>query len=36
MRQSEFRAGFKGSPLKRAKLRGLTRNAAVLAAALER
>jgi epoxyqueuosine reductase len=36
MRQSEFRAGFKGSLLKRANLRGLTRNAAVLAAALER
>ncbi|WP_284349534.1 hypothetical protein [Roseisolibacter agri] len=31
-----YRAAFKGSPMKRAKLRGLKRNAAVLASALER
>jgi epoxyqueuosine reductase len=30
MTQEEFRVGFKGSPLKRAKLRGLKRNAAVV------
>jgi epoxyqueuosine reductase len=30
MRQEEFSAAFKGSPMKRAKLRGLKRNAAVV------
>jgi epoxyqueuosine reductase len=30
MTQEEFRVGFKGSPMKRAKLRGLKRNAAVV------
>ena len=30
MSPDEFRAGFKGSPMKRAKLRGLKRNAAVV------
>ena len=30
MTQSEFSAAFKGSPMKRAKLRGLKRNAAVV------
>jgi epoxyqueuosine reductase len=30
MSQSEFAAAFKGSPMKRAKLRGLTRNSAVV------
>jgi epoxyqueuosine reductase len=30
MSQEEFTAGFKGSPMKRAKLRGLKRNAAVV------
>jgi epoxyqueuosine reductase QueG len=30
MSQEEFRVGFKGSPMKRAKLRGLKRNAAVV------
>jgi epoxyqueuosine reductase len=30
MTQDEFSAGFKGSPMKRAKLRGLKRNAAVV------
>jgi epoxyqueuosine reductase len=30
MRQDEFTAAFKGSPMKRAKLRGLKRNAAVV------
>jgi epoxyqueuosine reductase len=30
MRQREFSAAFKGSPMKRAKLRGLKRNAAVV------
>jgi epoxyqueuosine reductase len=30
MTQEEFRAGFKGSPMKRSKLRGLKRNAAVV------
>ena len=30
MSQPEFSAGFKGSPMKRAKLRGLKRNAAVV------
>ena len=29
MTQAEFSAAFKGSPMKRAKLRGLKRNAAV-------
>ena len=28
--QEEFSAAFRGSPMKRAKLRGLTRNAAVV------
>ena len=30
MTQDEFSAAFKGSPMKRAKLRGLKRNAAVV------
>ena len=30
MTQAEFSAAFKGSPMKRAKLRGLKRNAAVV------
>jgi len=30
MPQEDFSAAFKGSPMKRAKLRGLQRNAAVL------
>jgi len=30
MAQEEFSASFKGSPMKRAKLRGLKRNAAVV------
>jgi epoxyqueuosine reductase len=30
MPQEEFSAAFKGSPMKRAKLRGLKRNAAVV------
>jgi epoxyqueuosine reductase len=30
MEQAEFSAAFKGSPMKRAKLRGLERNAAVV------
>ena len=30
MTQEEFRVGFKASPMKRAKLRGLKRNAAVV------
>jgi epoxyqueuosine reductase len=30
MSQDEFGAAFKGSPMKRAKLRGLKRNAAVV------
>jgi epoxyqueuosine reductase QueG len=30
MTDEEFRAAFKGSPMKRAKLRGLKRNAAVV------
>ena len=30
MAQEEFRVGLKGSPMKRAKLRGLKRNAAVV------
>ena len=30
MTQEEFRVGFKGSPMKRAKLRGSKRNAAVV------
>jgi epoxyqueuosine reductase len=30
MSQPEFSAAFKGSPMKRAKLRGLRRNAAVV------
>jgi epoxyqueuosine reductase len=30
MTQQEFRVGFKASPMKRAKLRGLKRNAAVV------
>jgi epoxyqueuosine reductase QueG len=30
MTQEEFSAAFKGSPMKRAKLRGLKRNAAVV------
>jgi len=30
MSQAEFSAAFKGSPMKRAKLRGLQRNAAVV------
>lgn len=30
MTEEEFRASFKGSPMKRAKLRGLKRNAAVV------
>ena len=30
MSDEEFRAAFKGSPMKRAKLRGLKRNAAVV------
>ena len=30
MSQPEFSAAFKGSPMKRAKLRGLKRNAAVV------
>ena len=30
MTQDEFSGGFKGSPMKRAKLRGLKRNAAVV------
>jgi epoxyqueuosine reductase QueG len=30
MSQEEFSAAFKGSPMKRAKLRGLQRNAAVV------
>ena len=30
MSQAEFSAAFKGSPMKRAKLRGLKRNAAVV------
>jgi epoxyqueuosine reductase QueG len=30
MSRSEFSAAFKGSPMKRAKLRGLKRNAAVV------
>ena len=30
MTQPEFSAAFKGSPMKRAKLRGLKRNAAVV------
>ncbi len=30
MSQDEFSAAFKGSPMKRAKLRGLQRNAAVV------
>jgi epoxyqueuosine reductase len=30
MDDEQFRAGFKGSPMKRAKLRGLKRNAAVV------
>ena len=32
MTQEEFSAAFKGSPMKRAKLRGLKRNAAVVLA----
>ena len=32
MSQEEFRVAFKGSPMKRAKLRGLQRNAAVVVA----
>jgi epoxyqueuosine reductase QueG len=32
MTQAEFSAGFKGSPMKRAKLRGLKRDAAVVLA----
>ena len=30
MTPEDFRVGFKGSPMKRAKLRGLKRNAAVV------
>ena len=30
MSQEEFRVGFRGSPMKRAKLQGLKRNAAVV------